>query len=165
MLGLWGPPLPLLWEAPLALPAMAPSPSDSLYTAISPSFAKARFKPPAFRRAARSRLRKHAPAAPTLQSLPARCLQRHLLHFTALPVTRRFGKQRVPGSSCTSPLRELLHNQGDCLNKRTVFSSDVNFSFSLAQQRKLGQSGGAAWVMSGDSIFPALYVPVTRPPR
>lgn len=87
-------------------------------------------------------------------SLPAYYLQHHLLHFTLLLITWYFCKQHVPGSSCTLPLRELLHKHCDCLNKRTILSSDVNFSFSLAEQCKLWQFGGTAWVTNGGNYFP-----------
>lgn len=42
--------------------------SDDFYKAHSPSFTKAWVKPPAFRKAARSHLRKHAFAVPNLRS-------------------------------------------------------------------------------------------------
>lgn len=121
-------PLPLpfsLWAALFALPAMAPYSSDDLYkSGVQTSCFQegSTLAPPP------TRVRCAQPPVPLL----ARCLQRHLLHFTSLPIMRYFGKQHVPGSSCTLPLRELLHNQGDCLNRRTVLSSDVNFPFSLA---------------------------------
>lgn len=80
-------------------------------------------------------------------------LQHPLLLFTSLPVMWYSGKQHVPGSSCTLPLRRLLHKECDCLNQSTIYSPDVNFSFSLAWQCKLCQFGGTVWVMNREIVF------------
>lgn len=138
---LWPPSVPCQPAAGDAFPTMAsatcPSSDNSLgpFTSPFPCFSETPLSTAACRKAVQVLLHNHV--FPDLWCLLCWLPSAPFAAFYIAPHYVLFLQTTCPGSSCTLPLKVLLYKQWNCVNKRTILSSNMNSSCSLTMQCKL----------------------------